>query len=127
MSDNLRHDGVASILLAMTLGHLLPPSVHQLALKTVNGARSAYVCFLFQRSFFHSYSDRRTGARDRREGKEEDEEEEALKCKITIKVRLKGHLWAPGHDNKYCWCRSVKYCCCTWQKSTEVNWQLTRY
>lgn len=124
MSDNLRHDGVASILLAMTLGHLLPPSVHQLALKTVNGARSAYVCFLFQRSFFHSYSDRRTGAQGRREGEEEDEEEEeALKCKITIKVRLKGHLWASGQDTT----AGADLCCCTWQKSTEVNWQLTRY
>ena len=63
-------------------------SLYQLALKTVNGARSAFACFLFQRSFFHSYSDGKDGARGRRneEEEEEEEEEERLKCKITIKV-----------------------------------------
>lgn len=62
-------------------------SLYQLALKTTNGARSAYACFLFQRSFFHSYSDRRGGARGRGdEDEDEEEEQEALKCKITIKV-----------------------------------------
>lgn len=47
-----------------------------LALKTVNNARSAYACFLFQRGFFHSYSDGREKAKDG---------EESLKCRITIK------------------------------------------
>ena len=69
-------------------GCFLSVSLCQLALKTANGARSAYACFLFQRSFFHSYSDRRAGTRGRgdEEEDEEEEEQEALKCKITIKV-----------------------------------------
>ena len=49
----------------------------QLALKTVNGARSAFASFHFKRSFFHSYRDGVRGGRD---------EEEPLKCKISIKV-----------------------------------------
>ena len=58
-----------------------PPSLlSQLALKTVNNARSAYACFLFRRGFFHSYSDGREKARAG------VSEEESLKCKITIKV-----------------------------------------
>lgn len=63
----------------------LIPSL-QLALKTVNPARSAYASFLFCRSFFHSYSDgHRPG-----DSEEEDveEEEDTIKCKITIKVCL---------------------------------------
>ena len=74
--------------------------MHQLALKTVNGARSAYVCFLFQRSFFHSYSDRRAGARDG--GDEVDEaEDETLKCKITIKVRAALTCTARKHRGEW--------------------------
>ena len=62
----------------------------QLALKTVNSARSAYACFLFQRTFFHSYRDgmgghgkevgSRGGARD------EEDKDSGLKCKILAKV-----------------------------------------
>lgn len=57
----------------------------QLALKTVNGARSAFASFIFQQSFFHSYRDvRRVSGQDL----EEETEEEPLKCKISIKVRF---------------------------------------
>jgi hypothetical protein len=59
----------------------------QLALKTVNGARSAFASFIFQRSFFHSYrAVRRVPGRDL-EG-DDGNEEEPLKCKISIKVYL---------------------------------------
>ena len=57
----------------------------QLALKTVNSARSAYASFLFCRNFFHSYSD---GQRIGNSEEEEEEEVETIKCKITIKVKM---------------------------------------
>ena len=89
--ENFLHNGglLADPLTVYTRDDCVSPSVSlcQLALKTTNGARSAYACFLFQRSFFHSYSDRRGGARGRGdEDEDEEEEQEALKCKITIKV-----------------------------------------
>ena len=57
----------------------------QLALKTVNGARSAFASFIFQRSFFHSYRDVwRAPSRDLED--DDADEEEPLKCKISIKV-----------------------------------------
>ena len=65
-------------------------SLYQLVLKTVNSARSAFACFLFRRAFFHSYSDGRG---------REDEDEETLKCKISIKVTTVGavlsYLYTP--------------------------------
>ena len=51
----------------------------QLALRTVNSSRSAYACFVFAPSFFLHYND---GVSD----ENEDSEEEALKCKIGVKV-----------------------------------------
>ena len=70
----------------------------QLALKTVNCARSAFCSFLFLRAFFLSYNDgrgtgrgqRRNGTLEEGEGEEgeegEGEGDESLKCKVTIKV-----------------------------------------
>ena len=58
----------------------------QLALKTVNSARSAYASFLFCRSFFHSYSDGRPTQDSEGYGEEMEDEEDTNKCKITIKV-----------------------------------------
>ena len=60
----------------------------------MNSARSAFVNFLFCRTFFNSYSDGlgsrcagdgvgRGGGEEEEEG---DEEEDTIKCKITIKV-----------------------------------------
>ena len=58
----------------------------QLSLRTVNSAHSAFVNFLFCRKFFSSYSDG-LGSRPAGErGDEEEEEEDTIKCKITIKV-----------------------------------------
>ena len=54
----------------------------QLALKTVNGARSAFATFHFKRNFFHSYRHVRRGG---------SEEEEPLKCKISAKVSHASH------------------------------------
>ena len=51
----------------------------QLALRTVNSSRSAYACFVFAPSFFLHYND---GVPD----ENEDSEEDALKCKIGVKV-----------------------------------------
>lgn len=50
-----------------------------LALKTVNGARSAYACFLFKKCFFHSYNDGRNATGDL---------SEPLKCVISVKSCL---------------------------------------
>ena len=70
----------------------------QLALKTVNSARSAFASFLFCRRFFNSYSDGLRpgdigeGEKEEGEGGEEEEEwgregsEDTIKCKITIRV-----------------------------------------
>lgn len=66
----------------------IPPL--QLALKTVNPARSAYASFLFSQSFFHSYDDgQRAG-----DTEEEEAEEDTIKCKITIKVRSTKRLFS---------------------------------
>ncbi len=68
------------------------PYSPQLALKTVNGARSAYACFVFVRPFFLSYNDGLRGGR--KGGKTVEGEDtgreggEPLKCKINIKVRV---------------------------------------
>ena len=60
----------------------------QLALKTVNSARSAFASFLFSREFFHSYSDGLQTGGEGGEGEGEGEEADTIKCKITIKVSL---------------------------------------
>ena len=70
----------------------------QLALKTVNSARSAYASFLFCQSFFHSYSNGQSVSGS--QGCEEVmEDEDTTKCKITIKVScsliLKPGCWTP--------------------------------
>lgn len=52
----------------------------------MNGARSAFASFIFQRSFFHSYRNvRRATGRDL---EDDENEEEPLKCKISIKVHI---------------------------------------
>ncbi|XP_068679919.1 cell cycle checkpoint control protein RAD9A-like isoform X2 [Montipora foliosa] len=53
-----------------------------LALRTVNSSRSAYACFLFNENFFISYDD---GANDL---PEDSQEEDLLKCKISMKSCL---------------------------------------
>ena len=65
--------------------HSLSPSF-QLALKTVNLARSAFASFLFHRKFFHSYNDGLRPDQEGGGGEGEEGEEETIKCKITIKV-----------------------------------------
>lgn len=81
-------DGVSIEMTFIVLGKLTALfwlSNDQLALKTVNGARSAFASFIFQRSFFHSYRDvRRAPTRDLED--DDADEEEPLKCKISIKV-----------------------------------------
>lgn len=56
----------------------------QLALKTVNNARSAYACFLFHKSFFLSYNERGVVLRGGAEAA--DDGTESLKCKISNRV-----------------------------------------
>ncbi|KAL3857167.1 hypothetical protein ACJMK2_011862 [Sinanodonta woodiana] len=62
------------------------PLEHGLALRTVNSSRSAYACFLFAPSFFQHYDDG-SGQTTNGSGKEEGEEE-AIRCKITMKSCL---------------------------------------
>ncbi len=52
----------------------------QLALKTVNTARSAFACFLFERKFFISYRDVKNGRGT------DSQEEDGFKCKISARV-----------------------------------------
>ena len=61
--------------------------IPQLALKTVNSARSAFACFLFHRSFFLSYSVGGVVS-----GGGGDSEREALKCKISNKVCINNNI-----------------------------------
>ncbi len=61
-------------------------NILQLALKTVNTARSAFACFLFEKKFFHSYRDSTCG---RGSGRGSDSEEEGgFKCKISARVSV---------------------------------------
>lgn len=66
-------------------------SQSQLALKTVNTARSAFASFLLCQKFFHSYSSgQRSGEEEEEEGEGEggkvEDGEDTIKCKITIRV-----------------------------------------
>ena len=54
----------------------------QLAWRTVNSARSAYACFVFAPSFFLHYNDGSGQINS------EDADEDSLRCKIGMKVRL---------------------------------------
>ena len=60
----------------------------QLALKTVNTARSAFACFLFERKFFHLYRDS-SGGRGTQRGSGSEDEENSFKCKISTRVSMK--------------------------------------
>ncbi|KAK7087158.1 cell cycle checkpoint control protein RAD9A-like isoform X2 [Littorina saxatilis] len=58
------------------------PLEQGLSLRTVNSSRSAYACFLFFPSYFQHYDD---GSREDEAGRNSEEEEEGLRCKITVK------------------------------------------
>lgn len=59
-----------------------PLYLWQLSLKTVNGARSAYACFLFKQSFFNCYNAKPTQWEDRG-----DSSSEQLSIKLALKVQ----------------------------------------